>query len=175
MEQKFINEHRDVVRLSEESLLVICPNPKCRREIEEPILLTIRSVKPPKEYEACPFCFAKLDQEFIKQKEATEPTTKKEEPTKPIEEITTDTSEKDKGSGPKLLKKVKSLIPSNGLSKKEKTKESKDKSADKKESGSSGCPESFGYLANRPKDVSIPQACLSCPKMVDCMLSPREE
>jgi hypothetical protein len=40
--------------------------------------------------------------------------------------------------------------------------------------GTSGCPHSFGYLANRPKEESIPQVCFVCPKMVDCMLSPRE-
>jgi hypothetical protein len=43
-----------------------------------------------------------------------------------------------------------------------------------KESESSGCPQRFGYLANRPPDTPIPPQCLLCPKMVDCMLSPRE-
>lgn len=44
-----------------------------------------------------------------------------------------------------------------------------------KESKSEGCPEEFGYLANRPKDAPIPQVCFVCPKMVDCMLSTRDE
>ena len=44
-----------------------------------------------------------------------------------------------------------------------------------KEAESSGCPEEFGYLANRPPDTPIPSRCLVCPKMVDCMLSPRDE
>jgi len=53
--------------------VVVCPNPKCRREIEEPILLTILSVTPPKEYEACPYCFANLEPEpKIEQKDVPE-------------------------------------------------------------------------------------------------------
>ena len=157
--------------------MVVCPNPNCRREIKEPILLTIRSVTPPKEYEACPFCFAELEQGPVKKKEIPEPTIEKEkiEPKKtvaytPVKPVL----EKEKTSGPKLLKKVKSLIPGNGEPKKEEPKASTDKPKEKTESDSSGCPESFGYLANRDKDVPIPQTCLSCPKMVDCMLSPRQ-
>jgi hypothetical protein len=163
--------------LPEESLLVVCPNPNCRKEFEEPILLTIRSVTPPKEYEACPYCFAKLEQEPDKQKEIPEPEMQKESaepeasaPEAPAEPVL----ETEKDSGSKIFDKVRSLIPSNGETKKEEPKEAKDKPEVKKESDFSGCPESFGYLANRPSDVPIPQACLSCPKMVDCMLSPRE-
>jgi hypothetical protein len=44
----------------------------------------------------------------------------------------------------------------------------------RKEESSSVCPATFGYLANRQKDDSIPQVCFVCPKMVDCMLSPRD-
>jgi uncharacterized protein YbaR (Trm112 family) len=38
--------------------------------------------------------------------------------------------------------------------------------------GPSACSRHFGYLANRPKDASIPQECLICPKIVNCMLKP---
>jgi hypothetical protein len=40
----------------------------------------------------------------------------------------------------------------------------------KKEDQSSGCPQTFGYLAKRPNDAPIPQQCMFCPKIVDCML-----
>jgi hypothetical protein len=43
-----------------------------------------------------------------------------------------------------------------------------------KQDVTSGCPQTFGYLANRPKDETIPQVCFVCPRMVDCMLSPRD-
>jgi len=58
--------------------------------------------------------------------------------------------------------------------KEELKEETKPEPSDKKESDSSGCPEHFGYLANRPPDAPIPPQCLVCPKMVDCMLSPKE-
>ena len=54
-------------------------------------------------------------------------------------------------------------------------KASKTKDSAEKESRLSSCPEAFGYLANRPKDEVVSQKCLVCPKMVDCMLSPRED
>ena len=212
--------------------MVVCPNPRCRREFEDPILLTILSVTPPKQYEACPYCFANLEQEsLIEQKELPEPAIVQEEAieTEEEEEIAANQSvntvlEKVKVSGPRFFKKFKALIPNTNGSKNEKKEileepksehavkkekaqkkepkaepsakkeeqkeafqtdlpgeeetakeESKTEESAKKESGSSGCPETFGYLANRPKDVPIPQGCLICPKMVDCMLSPRED
>lgn len=31
------------------------------------------------------------------------------------------------------------------------------------------CPHSYGYLAIRPKDSPIPQECLCCLKVIDCL------
>jgi hypothetical protein len=47
--------------LSNESAVVICPNPKCHREIEEPILLNSLATVAEEQYYACPHCFIKLD------------------------------------------------------------------------------------------------------------------
>jgi hypothetical protein len=33
----------------------------------------------------------------------------------------------------------------------------------------SECPHHFGYLANRPENASVPQECLTCPKILECM------
>jgi len=33
------------------------------------------------------------------------------------------------------------------------------------------CRYSFGYLKKRPKDAPIPDECLTCDKMVECMIS----
>ena len=105
--------------------MVVCPNPKCRREIEEPILLTILSVTPPKEYEACPYCFANLEPEPpIEQKDVPEPTVDQEEVMEEKEATPTIKSvnsvlEKVK-AGPRFLKKVKALIPGSNGSQKEK-------------------------------------------------------
>lgn len=32
------------------------------------------------------------------------------------------------------------------------------------------CKHFFGYLKKRPKDVAIPDECLTCDKMIDCLL-----
>ena len=146
---------QDAMRLPEESVVVICPNPKCRREIEEPILLTNLSVTPTEQYDACPHCFTKLEPEtLVSQDEVTE-VTEKQAPSGNV------VLEKAKDSTSQVLRKVEDLIHrSNG------TKE--------EERETPGCPENFGYLANRPKDAPIPQECLFCPKMVDCMLKVEE-
>jgi len=215
------------VRLSEESVVVVCPNPKCRREIGKPILLTVLSVTPPKEYEACPYCFTDLTPEpQIEKENVPEPTVEAEERLDEAEETAstseTETSllEKVKPS-PSFLKRVKSWIPRAGNAQKEERQLEEPKAepivkeeekrteeepetepdigkepeeapktepavkaepkevpetelADKKEDECSGCPGEFGYLANRPPDTPIPPQCLVCPKMVDCMLCPRE-
>jgi hypothetical protein len=215
--------------LSEESVVVICPNPKCRREIEEPILLTVFSVTPPKQYEACPYCFAKLEPEpSVEQNDVSEPVIEEEEimGLEEEDEIEDDLSadsvlEKVKVSAPDFLKKVRALLPSsNGakteteeqleedeaevkdetvpeeetededfdvldepeelteteLSDEEETakEEPESEGSPEKECTSSGCPESFGYLSNRPSDAPIPPQCLLCPRIVECMLQPKD-
>jgi hypothetical protein len=196
-----------------EAVVVVCPNPKCKREIEEPILLTIRSVTPPKQYEACPYCFAKLEPEPpVEQEIVPEPAeVEHEEVIEEGEDATSNLSvnavlEKVKGSGPKFLKRVKALIPNSNGSQKKKAEKTEEPQAEpsgieenedvikeepraetffteeeteeapiieqsaKKEDQSSGCPQTFGYLAKRPNDAPIPQQCMFCPKIVDCML-----
>ena len=197
--------------MSEEAVVVVCLNPKCQREIEEPILLTIQSVTPPKKYEACPYCFTKLEPEpQIEQKKAPEPPVKREELKTEAESNQSDISVlKPKVAGPRFFQKVKSLISSSDGNRKEKSKKPKRPQVEpavnnevekmekeEHETGviaqekpkeqirlkpsainkneSSGCPKDFGYLANRPPDTHVPPQCLVCPKMVDCMLSPRE-
>ncbi|UCC58399.1 MAG: hypothetical protein JSW14_00250 [Candidatus Bathyarchaeum sp.] len=136
--------------MPEESVIVVCPNPRCSREIEEPILLTNLSVSPAEQYDACPHCFIKLEPKTpVRQEEIVE----KPVSTPPKQAVL----EEAKESGSQVLRKVEDLIlDSNRLQEKERK--------------TSDCPQDFGYLANRPKDAPIPQECLFCPKMVDCML-----
>ncbi len=148
------------MRLTEEFAVVVCPNPKCGKEIEEPILLTNLSVTPAEQYDACPHCFTKLEPKTtVSQDEVTEIAEVTEEPVQaPSGNVVL---EKAKDSTSQVLKKVEGLIlGSNGPQEKERK--------------TSGCPKDFGYLANRPKDAPIPQECLLCPKMVDCMLKVKE-
>lgn len=206
-----IKESRDAARLSEESIVVVCPNPKCRREIDEPILLTVRSEMPAKEYEACPYCFTKLEPEpQMEQEEVPEPAAEQKEVMKEEDESSqaSDSVLEKVKAGPRFLQRFKALLPGSDESQKEKIEKPEEPQAEpaikeeekpaeeepetepvakeepkeepkiepsvQKESESSGCPEHFGYLANRPPDTPIPSRCLVCPKMVDCMLSPRE-
>jgi hypothetical protein len=138
-------KHRDAIRLPEESVLLICANTKCGKKIGEPIRLTNLSVTPPEQYDACPFCFTKLEIEPVN------------------EEVTQSENaalEAKEDAGSQLMRKVEGLIlGSNEHHEKE---------------NQTGCPEAFGYLANRPKGSPIPQECLLCPKIVDCMLITQE-
>jgi hypothetical protein len=111
---------RDAPRLTE-ALVIICPNPKCRKEVKEPIQLTVRSVNPTKQYEACPYCFAKLEAHVEQEKQNTPELAEAEQQVlEQDEESSSNQSvnsvlEKVKVSGPKFLDRVKALIPkSNG-------------------------------------------------------------
>jgi len=109
-----------------ESGVVICPNPKCHRKIEEPILLSDLSVGPAEQYFACPHCFIKLDVISTQPQKQEEEKKKKEEP--PV------------------------------------------KPPEKKEKGPSRCAGYLGYLATFPGNKPIPQECLICPKVLNCVM-----
>ncbi len=137
----------------EESGVVICPNPKCHRNIEEPILLNNLSTTPAEQYYACPHCFIKLD----KDSENDEKNTPESKPSSPVHSS---------------LEKVLNVISAQPQKEEEEKKKEEPpvEPLEKKEKGSSECPHNFGYLANRPKNAPIPQVCLTCTKIVDCML-----
>ncbi len=127
--------------------MTICSNPRCQRKIEEPILLNCLSTRPAERYYACPHCFIKLDVDAEKSRP------QKEEERPPVEPL-----EKEEKPAVEPL---------------EKEKEPAAKPLEKEGKGPSGCPHDFGYLAKRPKDVPIPQECLICSRIMDCMLKPR--
>jgi DNA-directed RNA polymerase subunit RPC12/RpoP len=41
--------------------IIFCPNPRCQRKIEEPILLNVLSTTTAEQYYACPRCFTKVN------------------------------------------------------------------------------------------------------------------
>jgi len=112
--------------LSNELGPTICPNPKCHRKIEEPILLSNLSTTQAEQYYACPHCFTKLD--LI----STQPQTQKDE--------------------------------------KQKKEEPPVKPPEKEEKSPSRCAGYLGYLASLPENKPIPQECLVCPKVLDCVM-----
>ena len=44
----------------------------------------------------------------------------------------------------------------------------------KEENFTSACSRSYGYLAVRPKNSPIPQECLCCLKVVDCLYNAKK-
>jgi hypothetical protein len=42
--------------------------------------------------------------------------------------------------------------------------------SEKEEESQKKCPHHFGYLANLPKNVSIPEECLLCSRVVECVV-----
>ena len=142
------------MQLPPKSRVTVCPNPKCHREIEEPILLNNLSKTPAEQYYACPHCLIKLDMDAENEKDV-------------IEEST---------HGPPMhpsLEKVLDVISAKPQREREGVEgreEAPVKPSKGKEKGPKGCPHHFGYLAHRPKDASIPQECLTCTKIVECML-----
>ena len=126
-----------------ESGIAICPNPKCHKKIEEPIVLSDVSTTPVERYYACPHCLFKLDVlsvQHLKEVRAR----KKETPIKPLRR-----KEKEEEK-----KKEEPLV----------------KPPQKKEKGPSKCSGYIGYLATLPKNKPIPQECLICPKVLDCVM-----
>ena len=69
--------------------------------------------------------------------------------------------------------KVKTPIPQNKnkLSSEIKTTLKKDNAAAQEERFFSGCLHHFGYLSSRPKDSPIPQECILCQRLGDCMVA----
>ena len=112
------------------------------------------STAPAEQYYACPYCFIKLDEDAENKEDVTEEAT----PSSPLHPS---------------LEKVLDVISTQPQKEKEEEKKKEEplvKPPKKEEKGPSGCPHRFGYLANRPKNAPIPQECLTCPKIVDCML-----
>ena len=140
--------------MPKESGVVICPNPNCHRKIEAPILLNNLSTTPAEQYHACPHCFIKLDADAEKDENLTQEAT----PSPPVHPG---------------LEKVLGVISAQPRKKEEEKKKKEEppvEPPEREEKGPSECSHHFGYLANRHRDSPIPQECLTCPKIVDCML-----
>lgn len=103
---------------------IVCPNPKCGKMFEEPLLLNDLSKKPVEHYYVCPHCIIKLDNLSVEKQESSS-----QVPVKPPEP-------------PERLK----------------------------ETNSTECAHHFGYLKNHPKNEPMPDECLTCSKLLQCLL-----
>lgn len=123
---------------------LICPNPKCKEEINKPILLTDFSKTPAESYYACPRCMTKLN-----------------DAGKPQEVLE---------KGPTIAKEIPEKEKTSEVIEPKKPEEKPVRPPETEEEAPPGCPYHFGYLGRRPKDAAIPEECLTCPKMIKCML-----
>ena len=142
------------MKMSNESEVIICSNQKCNRTIDKIIVLRDLSITPTEQYDVCPHCFTKLNVH-------THATAKKQKPS--------ETRIGESESHP-LFDKILDAISNQSQKKDE--KESSDKPIKKDENTPLGCLKQFGYLSKRPKGTPIPSECMTCLKMVDCMLRP---
>jgi len=177
----YVRKGDDEITLTSKSTSLACPNPQCKKTISKPILLTNLSEKPAESYYACPRCLIKLDlpgepvksPETVSPKAEKTPTKEAEEvleevgpqetleatleelPGKPLKEIPEETPEKPT----ELLEELPEETPAKPT-----------EPSEPKGEAPPGCPHYLGYLSKRPKDASIPDECLTCRKMVECML-----
>lgn len=100
----------------------------CGHVFENAIQLTNFSATPMQTYDACPFCFTRLEENAI------------EEPSR-----------------------LKPAILEDSTPSEHEHKETEDQKT-------GDCPHYFGYLKKRPKKTPIPDSCLTCQKMMQCLL-----
>jgi len=65
---------------------------------------------------------------------------------------------------------VISTQPQKEEEEKKKKEEPPVKPSEKEEKGPSRCAGYFGYLASRPENAPLPKECLTCPKVLDCVM-----
>jgi len=83
-----------------------------------------------------------------------------------VTNLSSNTQEKTYYACPHCLSKV-NIQEKKTQSQKNTVDEEKEKEED---SPTPTCPYHFGYLKNKPKNASIPDECLTCPKMIKCLI-----
>jgi hypothetical protein len=177
----YVRKGDDEITLTSKSTSLACPNPQCKKTVSKPILLTNLSERPVESYYACPRCLIKLDlpDEPVKSPETVSPKAEKT-PTKEAEKVLEEVEpqETSEATLEELPEKPLKEIPEEKPEKPaepleelpEETPAKPPEPSEPKGEAPPGCPHYLGYLSKRPKDASIPDACLTCRKMVKCML-----
>lgn len=170
----------------------LCPNPQCKKIFQEPIKLTDLSQSPPRVYLACPHCG--LDMEKIpavtSEKSKTEDQSIQQETRPTIHELpspepaTQDQIEvmpaspidhlPKKSTSPQTPPQPKSP-PKPSIQTLPRTVEVPKKPEQKRPSEiPRACSHHFGYVKTLPKNTSIPDECLWCPWIVECLTGGKE-
>jgi len=121
--------------------LHVCGYVRCGRAFATPVRLTDFSQRPRLEtYFACPYCFSKLNE--------------------------AEAAEMSGFSGEMRLLHGGGYEVSVGEGVKKSLKSGVQKGSDRVVS----CPHSLGYLKTRAKDEEFPDGCLTCPRILQCMV-----
>ncbi len=150
----------------------LCPNPKCRKPFAQPVMLADLSRTPPESHPACPHCgldlntipyFKDKKRNFASRNTSSSPLFKK-----PIERSQLSRREAPKPGvvtdmpkptvvAEKPVLPLPVSVPKFQGDKKPSRKEARD------------CPHFFGYVKKLPKNTPIPDDCLGCPWIVECL------
>ena len=177
----------------------LCPSQKCRRVFKKPVWLTDLSRTPPESYQACPHCGMSVQAVSPSSlaNASSEATHKFPLPQSEIrsaqdrlhftrrEEAATKSEQSGELAEPELCTSGSKSQPESEAEKVDKPlfrlpqirKEAQQKpSKSPKGSGEEGslesqrkCSHFFGYVKTLPKNTPIPDECLWCPSIVDCL------
>ncbi len=132
----------------------ICPN--CGIEINKLLFTVVNSGFIMEEYYGCPYCLAKIKD--IDEKKTCET---------PKNEITEDFEEDSKIIENKAIE-PEETFSENEIENEEELTEANNVNENKPKPP--GCNHQAGYLKNRPKDSPVPDECLTCTEMINCMI-----
>ncbi len=176
-----------------EEAYYLCPSQKCRKVFNKPVWLTDLSKTPPESYQACPHCGAGIQRstelkthERLPSKVASRPVSispesQRRHDTSPITGSDTTSARAESSSEqakPSLHHSttLDSAKPEGRQMSKPHfqfpriRKNTSDKSGEKVSSESHRtCSHFFGYVKTLPKNTPIPDECLWCPSIVDCL------
>jgi DNA-directed RNA polymerase subunit RPC12/RpoP len=166
----------------------LCPNPQCKKIFQEPIKLTDLSQSPPRVYLACPHCGLDMEKIPAVTSEKSKMEDQNIEQTKPeIHELPNPEPAGQDHVGVKP-KPPEDHLPKGATSPQAspqpkpssqtppKTVEARKKSDEKRPSDiPRACSHHFGYVKTLPKNASIPDECLWCPWIVECLAGAKVE
>jgi len=175
----------------------LCPSQKCRRVFKKPVWLTDLSHTPPESYQACPHCGMKVQATTPSQltttiSEHTKPlvgagkvgslkgklrfTTREMSPDRPElnsgsqpELQTDDTINRQKPEGKQAPRPLFHFPPTQKDTPQKPPESPKKTEAKSSIENQRKCSHFFGYVKTLPKNTPIPDECLWCPSIVDCL------
>lgn len=136
----------------------LCPNPKCRKPFAQPVHMADLSKTPPESYPACPNCGLNLNTvEYFREE-------------KNLDFRSSHIAASSKKPIDRTQLSRRNATTTAAVEKLKFQGEKKPSGKDKRD-----CPHFFGYVRNLPKNTPIPDDCLGCPWIVECLTAHAEK